>query len=410
MNVRSVIILFGLLTLLSSTWSCKTSWSAARPACDAELLNDLAARRQLEASNQLSCRVVDPDSIRAVLHRQETDEGPELATRRRAILQALELAPVDDYPGVLEAATNGIYDPQSRTVYVSNSMPEDAQSLIRAHELGHALSHTLRDPSEMLHAAACVSWDALMAQRALVEGDAVVLTAEFAAEQMGMSMDWQNPLMVQLVDKEVVTSMPRGLPVALSVEASFPYVTGLRFVRHYRARGSWALVDAMYHRPPISTEQVLHPDKYDRAEPPILIDNPGTKMLAGYELAHRDTLGELGLYSWLRQRGLSSATAGDAVVGWGGDAIRVDRSSRTQPLPLVVVYTVWDREAGAANWLAAFHSTEDGDFKWLAERRGRAVLHVTAPTQATRRSVLETAWNSWTVQWPANSRGDIGGV
>jgi len=72
---------------------------------------------------------------------------------------------------------------------------------------------------------------------------------------------------------------------------------------------------AMRFRPPASTEQVLHPEKYLRVEQPDRVAAPS---LRGWKVLERSTVGE-----WLTARLLAGAGgtgAAEAAAGWGGDA------------------------------------------------------------------------------------------
>ena len=53
----------------------------------------------------------------------------------------------------------------------------------------------------------------------------------------------------------------------------FPYFRGMVFCAKLDQRGGWAAIDEVYRNPPLSTEQILHPEKY-RAKPdfPMTID------------------------------------------------------------------------------------------------------------------------------------------
>jgi hypothetical protein len=102
------------------------------------------------------------------------------------------------------------------------------------------------------------------------------------------------------------------LPPFLQAQLLFPYTGGMAFVQELvrRARGRWTLVDlADRVRPPDSTEQVLHPEKYLRVEQPLPVSlrvdlGPGWRRTASGtwgEWATRELVGE------------------EAAAGWGGD-------------------------------------------------------------------------------------------
>ena len=63
----------------------------------------------------------------------------------------------------------------------------------------------------------------------------------------------------------------------------FPYFKGMVFCAKIANQGGWAAIDDVYRNPPLSTEQILHPEKY-RAKPdfPMTIDlgtlKPGRRL------------------------------------------------------------------------------------------------------------------------------------
>ena len=58
-------------------------------------------------------------------------------------------------------------------------------------------------------------------------------------------------------------------PLILRQQLLFPYVHGLAFVKAALARGGWPELQRVYQHPPVSAQQVMHPEKYF-AEPPVL--------------------------------------------------------------------------------------------------------------------------------------------
>ena len=65
------------------------------------------------------------------------------------------------------------------------------------------------------------------------------------------------------------------LPPFVEAQLIFPYVQGQKFIQTLYATGggTWSLVNSAYRfRPPASTEQIMHPDKYLRVEQPDHVD------------------------------------------------------------------------------------------------------------------------------------------
>ena len=84
-------------------------------------------------------------------------------------------------------------------------------------------------------------------------------------------------------------------------------------------RGAKDAIDAAFRALPVSTEQVLHPEKYAAREPVVQVPTPTIAPLGeGFEEALVDQNGELALRlmfeEWLPRR-----AAIEAAAGWGGD-------------------------------------------------------------------------------------------
>jgi len=131
--------------------------------------------------------------------------------------------------------------------------------------------------------------------------------------------------------------------------ADFPWRRGAVFALVQHLRGS---LDKTYARPPESTEQILHPEKYAAQEAPVTFEaNRLDEVLvaAGYKLSYRTVFGELGvalvLETHFPQENLTSVSE-----GWGGDTLRVFEKEGSPPL--VVWLTEWDTEEDAIEFQA----------------------------------------------------------
>ncbi len=112
-----------------------------------------------------------------------------------------------------------------------------------------------------------------------------------------------------------------GAPAALVYLARFPVWAGAALaVDLYRLGGSAALDQAL-ERPPVTTEQVLHTERYRRLEPAAAVEPPAAAA-DGYLLVEEGTWGERrwqALFSPY-EGGTAAARAAD---GWGGDRYRI---------------------------------------------------------------------------------------
>lgn len=166
--------------------------------------------------------------------------------------------------------------------------------------------------------------DASLARQALVEGDGIALLIELVLARKGKSAPWDNAQVT--LDLGRAMTMPTGdaldkAPVAIREAMLFPYRAGLAFVASLRRYESWSAVDAAYKRPPRSTEQILHPDKYATDEKPVAVTVDIPAALPDAKLVHSTVWGELGYSLFLRAHGIPVETANIAAAGWAGDRV-----------------------------------------------------------------------------------------
>ncbi|MBM3944595.1 MAG: hypothetical protein FJ317_03780 [SAR202 cluster bacterium] len=157
----------------------------------------------------------------------------------------------------------------------------------------------------------------------------------------------------------------------------------------YEATGSWLSVDQAYSNPPVSTEQILHPEKYLAGElpepPPTLPDfaaglNSAEPSRRGWNEVSRGTLGEFFIRAYLEEE-LNRAQAAAAAAGWGGDAYYL--ATGPENTRMLMAQITWDTEADSAEFFEAYKTF--GNIK--ANEAG------TAP-----QSVFDGAGWVWTLQ------------
>ncbi len=131
-------------------------------------------------------------------------------------------------------------------------------------------------------------------------------------------------------------------PPMVQQQLLFPYMSGLQFVAFLRRSGKWAAVDKAWRSPPVSSEQILHPEKYVAHELPVPV-TPSAMAPLGDEI-HRTVLGEL-LWRVLFETAVDNVEAERAAAGWGGD--RAVAYAIGDGKPTVVILSTWDTEMDA---------------------------------------------------------------
>lgn len=215
-------------------------------------------------------------------------------------------------------------------------------------------------------------FDACLANRALAEGDAALL-----AEQ------WQRTFGGKASPPpEVPIGCGASLPPAaldaagLSGVLSFPVEQGLAFTRALYLKGGWAAVDQAHASPPISSEQILHPDRYpnDTPRPPELEDMAAA-LGTGWTTQDTGSLGEWRTLLAL-QAFLEPDQAALAAAGWDGDHYAL-LAEPVQGLTAWVLLARWDTVRDAHEFSGAFRTY--GESRFGPSRRTGSALSWTIP-------------------------------
>ncbi|MBW1876551.1 MAG: hypothetical protein JRI98_14600, partial [Deltaproteobacteria bacterium] len=226
--------------------------------------------------------------------------------------------------------------------------------------------------------------------RAVVEGDATLAMLAHALRQQGIPLSAATAGIQQMGDYLDLNALVRGeklddAPAILRVTLVAPYLRGLQFVAAVQGRGGWPAVNNAHRRPPATTEQILHPEKYFAREPGEEIEMPDNSevLAAGFKRIEEDTLGELELSVYLGQ-GRPSGTDDAAAAGWAGDLLVV--YTRGEEVA-AVWWTTWDTNGDAEEAFRAARALSPRDSAGRVERKGRSVLIVRGLPPKLYRSV-----------------------
>ncbi|MGB9896729.1 MAG: hypothetical protein ACPLTO_02385, partial [Thermanaerothrix sp.] len=164
---------------------------------------------------------------------------------------------------------------------------------------------------------------------------------------------------------------------------------GLDFVLDLYQKGRWEAINAAFKHPPLSTEQILHPEKYPN-DAPLEVNVPDlSPVLTGYEPYDEGEIGEWYLYLILAYAEkqawrLNENIAAQAAAGWGGDVYQVWRNPQNEGT-LLLVNIRWDSENDAKEFYNAFRqygiqrwgqplSTATTTSRWQVSTAGQSIL------------------------------------
>ena len=263
----------------------------------------------------------------AFTERVNTDLTADLAeedlTTDEALLTLLGmLEPDDDLESmIIELYTEqflGFYDLETKELVVPVAADgiTPFQSVTIVHELVHALTDQHFDFSDEFERRIDEgNGDDASAALALIEGDATYQGFLFL-ESLSPDDAADAALEILSFDSVVFDAMPRWM----QRDVGFPYEKGLTFIGQIMATAGLKGVDDAYKAIPISTEQILDPNKYLRGEQPETV-TPLTVDLPGWEMAEEATFGEWGIQLILTDA-VPPGAATQAAAGWGNDTYR----------------------------------------------------------------------------------------
>jgi hypothetical protein len=253
----------------------------------------------------------------------------------------------------------GYYDPRTKRLRIVTGA-QTSNRVLNEITLAHELTHALEDQHFKLDLESSSSDDAGLANLALVEGSATAVMFTYA----------QRHFTAEQTLGGLFSSLGQDtgdLPPFVEAQLVFPYIQGQAFIQRLydTGGGTWSLVNSAYRfRPPASTEQILHPDKYLQVEQPDHVAfhvKPG----AGWARVVSGTWGE-----WATGQLIGNS---DAAAGWGGDHYELWRRGSAD-----CTAPCRDRDALVMRWrwddLVSARRFKDALEGWRAGRPGASAV------------------------------------
>jgi hypothetical protein len=258
----------------------------------------------------------------------------------------------------------GYYDTTTgKLVFIGGEDPTPLESVTLAHELTHAIDDQRFGLERLDTLTAECQDDASEGGLGLVEGNATYFMYDWA--RTFLSPDQQVELAQEAGSQDSPT--PDVVPF-IERQQIWPYTAGLRFVTQLNERGGLDAVDQAFEHFPVSTEQIMHPERYPNDVPtPVDVSDLSSALGAGWKDLDVMDVGEMWLDIALGLR-LDTAEADAAAAGWDGGIYRAWSDGSNDVA--VVLETTWDTERDAQE----FHDTMAD---WIADGDGSASVLAT---------------------------------
>lgn len=261
----------------------------------------------------------------------------------------------------------GYYDYEEKAMYVVQGVgfwgPE---RLTYAHEYAHVLQDQVYGIQEGLGYSdeACEQdSERCAAVRSLLEGDATLVETVWFGKYATAADQEQIFSFYDAFESPVYDSAPDFM----KEDFIFPYTYGQAFVQSLFDHGGWQAVNRAFENVPVSTEQILHPERYPDDTPwPVSLLDFSSILGEGWVELDRDVMGEWFTYLMLAfgmetEWRVAENQAKQAAEGWGGDAYVVYYHPQEQHTVLLVKW-LWESPVEAEQFARAFQRYADARF------------------------------------------------
>lgn len=330
-----------------------------------EIEGQVSELRRLERLEPVSRAVMSPDELRQrVMEDFFEDYSLEDASDDAIELEAFGLLDRDFdlytfYIDLYSEQIAGFYDDEEKAMYVVQGRGfQGPQRLTYAHEYVHALQdqHYNFDEGLNYNEEACEEdTERCAALQALIEGD-----ASFTELQWFFSYATaQDQREIREFYNNYSSPIFENAPSFFRESLLFPYSAGQEFVSHLYELDGWNAIENAYRNPPVSTEQILHPERYPDDQP-VLVELPDLSGVLGegWREISNNVIGEFYTYLILahgkeENARLREEEARNAASGWGGDNYLVYHNDDTGETIMAVKF-VWDSERDSEEFSGAF--------------------------------------------------------
>src|SRR5213080_2370661 len=363
----SLALLLGGVAIRAQEASVTPPPADSKPAPDAdfiaaadEVLGQMSQITGLKLVTPLKKSLRSREEIRAYVIKQMNEDknaAERYADERSA--EAFGLLPkgfdLDSFMvNVLTEQVEGLYDPKTREFYIADWSPLADQRMVMAHELTHALEDQ-HFQIEAWAKAARPNEDAELARDSVLEGSAMAAMIDYLMLGTGRSLkdvpDFDPGVLIgDLGSTPTLQKAPPFLKDALM----FPYLGGLTFSAAVMKNTGWSALPGLFEKPPVSTQQILHPALYRSGKTPRSVTLPALEKLLGGNWSKLDEniMGEFGWKEVLKQF-LDNDRAKTLAAAWAGDRYIVFEQKQTKKLILATRLHL-DSEEHAARFFGQY--------------------------------------------------------
>src|SRR5579871_363551 len=372
-------IYFRMKALLGLLLFSSAGFGAAKPEIFDDIQqieSDLSSLTGLSFKHHVPYTVISRDELRSFLDERMKDSmKPEDMRAEELTLKMLGLLPPNfdlrkSTVDLLTEQAAAFYDYHKKKLFILENETGVEARMALVHELAHALAdqnfhlnHYVQDEAR--------SDDAETARLAVMEGQASWLMTAYLSKQGGGPSDVPEPIL-----KLMQSSMETGAeeypvfsksPLYIRESLVFPYAQGIAFQDAvYRRIGREAFME-VFRRAPLSTQQVIHPERYLAEEKPELPELPQLPTTKGFRVLASGTLGEMDYRTLLTQYAEKPA-AEKTAAHLNGSVYELIENKR-EKYPVLALASIWESADSAREYLRMYRRVMEQKWKKLEVER-----------------------------------------
>lgn len=334
-----------------------------------EIMNELSKITGLAQLKKVEYARIGKGEVKQFLEERVKEAvKPEEIRAEELVLRKFGFVPADfdlkkTMIDLLSEQAAAFYDYRKKKLFLIDSSADFVQHSALVHELAHALADQHFHLEKFVDTAAKED-DGSLARLAVMEGQATWLMSEYLTQRTGQSLK-DSPLLLKLMSR--ATEVASGqypvfdrAPLYLRETLLFPYAQGLLFqhaVIEKLDKGAFAEV---FRHPPLSTQQVLHPEKYFEGVKPVRPPLPRVDNRAWRTFTDGD-IGELDHAILLKQY-VGQKESAELSPSWRGGYYRLLERKADKRLALAYA-SEWADEAAAARFFEFYRKILKGKWK-----------------------------------------------
>jgi hypothetical protein len=316
--------------------------------------------------------VMSKDQLRSYLEQRvkETIKPSDLRAEELT-LKLLGLVPQDfdlrqNTVDLLTEQAAAFYDYNKKKLFMLEDSAGADQEIALVHELAHALADQ-HFPLGKYISEGMRSDDAATARQAVMEGQASWLMTAYLSKKSGGPGEVSDAVLDLMT--HTMESSPEQYPVFSKAPAYiremlvFPYADGMLFQNAvFRKLGPESFAE-VFRNPPVSTQQVIHPDRYLEHTLPRIPDPPQPPAPREFHKLTAGTLGELD-YRILLSEYVGKPNGVELASHLAGSSYELLEHRHTG-FDVLAYASTWDSPESAAKFLEQYVQVLRGKWKQL---------------------------------------------